>query len=248
MRTYGLIYGSTVLLCVLFAYIRLVRAGWAPLVVLRGLALTAGGGLAGAFILHYGLTFVPGFVTGFDGRWGGSTVLGMLVGGSIAATFHLRHHRIPWGRAFDVGCVPVPLGQAIGRLGCLSAGCCYGQPTESWMGMELANVAGQVAVRYPAQLMSSLANLLIFSSLFGLELVLRKKGRVGWPFPGFIFLLFVDLYCVKRFFMEMVRMEPHLLPWLTWAQLLSIVGFVTATITMLVLAAKTSSHEAHPAQ
>ncbi len=57
---------------------------------------------------------------------GGLVFYGGLIGASITAWFYARKHNIDFVRLADV-CLPtVSLGQAFGRLGCFSAGCCWG--------------------------------------------------------------------------------------------------------------------------
>jgi len=52
--------------------------------------------------------------------------------------------------------VALTLGHAIGRVGCLLAGCCYGSVTDWWWGIELHG-----AHRHPTQLLESLGLLAI---------------------------------------------------------------------------------------
>ncbi len=55
---------------------------------------------------------------------------GVLMGGVLAGAFvfvaYARHHRLPLFRLGDAIAAPLVMAQAIGRLGCLSAGCCWG--------------------------------------------------------------------------------------------------------------------------
>src|SRR6185295_5775427 len=44
-----------------------------------------------------------------------------------AALLYVRRHQLPVGRVADLAAPPLALGQAIGRIGCLMAGCCYGK-------------------------------------------------------------------------------------------------------------------------
>ncbi len=156
-------------------------------------------------------------------HWGGSNILGVVIGGSIVAVLYIRHYGIPLGQPFDLGGLPVPLGQAIGRIGCFAAGCCYFKATDSWLGPNLLNNRGEWAVRYPTQLMSAATDLLIFVGLVAVERYgkrqLNRRGdgprrsHRGWPFDGFIFLLYADLYCLKRFGMEFLRGDALPPPW-----------------------------------
>jgi phosphatidylglycerol---prolipoprotein diacylglyceryl transferase len=57
---------------------------------------------------------------------GGLVFYGGLVGAMIAAFVFARAHRIDFLRLGDLAIPTVSLGQAFGRLGCFSAGCCWG--------------------------------------------------------------------------------------------------------------------------
>lgn len=57
---------------------------------------------------------------------GGLVFYGGLIGAIIAAYIFARKNQIDFLRLADVGIPTVSLGQAFGRLGCWSAGCCWG--------------------------------------------------------------------------------------------------------------------------
>src|SRR5262249_49607536 len=58
----------------------------------------------------------------------GGVFYGGLVGGILAAWWSARLYSLPGWATADVLAPGVVLGQAIGRLGCFCAGCCYGKP------------------------------------------------------------------------------------------------------------------------
>jgi phosphatidylglycerol:prolipoprotein diacylglycerol transferase len=60
---------------------------------------------------------------------GGLVFYGGLIGAAIAAVWYCRKHGIEFFRLADVAMPTVSLGQAFGRLGCFSAGCCWGKET-----------------------------------------------------------------------------------------------------------------------
>ena len=67
-------------------------------------------------------------------------------------------------------------------------------------------------MRYPTQIMSGVINLLVFVTLIVVERYgLRRARETGlegeriWPFDGFVFLLYCNLFCVERFTMEFLR-------------------------------------------
>jgi len=70
--------------------------------------------------------------------YGEKTLLGAVVGGVLTLAVVARLLRFD-ARAFDVPVLPVLWGAALGRVGCLLAGCCHGLPTSLAWG-----------IRYPA--------------------------------------------------------------------------------------------------
>ena len=83
--------------------------------------------------------------------------------------------------------------------------------------------------------MSGVANLLIFGILVGVERY--GQGRAGtartWPFNGFLFTLYVGLFCLERFSMEWLRADAvPLLGSLSWAHLATLGGMAAALAVM----------------
>lgn len=68
----------------------------------------------------------PARFLGFIG--GGLVFYGGLIGATFAVWWYCRKHQIPFLRSADIIAPTVALGQAFGRLGCFSAGCCWGHP------------------------------------------------------------------------------------------------------------------------
>ena len=64
----------------------------------------------------------------FDWLFGGLVFYGGLLGAMFTCWWYARKHDIPFLRLSDVAIPAVSLGQCIGRLGCFSAGCCWGRP------------------------------------------------------------------------------------------------------------------------
>ncbi|MEM7783265.1 MAG: prolipoprotein diacylglyceryl transferase family protein [Planctomycetota bacterium] len=57
---------------------------------------------------------------------GGLVVYGSLIGGSIAAVLFLRSQKLSFLKVADLIAPGMVLGLALGRIGCLMNGCCYG--------------------------------------------------------------------------------------------------------------------------
>jgi phosphatidylglycerol:prolipoprotein diacylglycerol transferase len=111
---------------------------------------------------------------------------------------------LPVGKTFDVYAPALALGLGIGRLGCFAAGCDYGKPTTSFLGVVFTDpfsheVAGTPlgVPLHPTQLYEALATFLIFGILV---LCYRYKR-----YDGQIFLLYLALYAAARFLIEFLR-------------------------------------------
>ena len=94
--------------------------------------------------------------------------------------------------------VVLPLGHAIGRLGCLAAGCCYGRHTDLPWGVAMDGDPS----RHPTQLYEAILNGLIAFAVARVGLARTRDGR--W-LPGSALLLYIALYAVARFVVEIFR-------------------------------------------
>ena len=198
VSTYTLAYVLAALAGDASSALRLRRLGLPHLVLLRIVLVVTVLGFAGAYLVRVVPTVQRALQTGVWRWYGGSSYIGGLLAGIGAFALLCRWQRVPVLRALDAVLPTLALAQAIGRLGCFAAGCCYGRPTTSWLGVYLPDNAGNWAVRYPTQLLSAVANLAIF-------LVLVAVERYGHPREGSVTLLFLALFLIKRFGMEFLR-------------------------------------------
>lgn len=136
----------------------------------------------------------------------GRTILGGIIGGTLAVNWFKKNAGITgkFGNPIAPG---LALGMAVGRLGCLCKGCCYGRPTHAAWGFDF----GDHILRHPTQLYDGLFNLLLFVYL----LTLRKND----PAPGRLFQIYVSAYLGFRFLVEFVREEPTVWLGMTAAQM-----------------------------
>jgi len=127
----------------------------------------------------------------------GTGFQGGLLAGILAVLVFARYLRVSFWRLADLFAPGLVLAQAIGRVGCFLNGCCYGRPTDSFLGVYLPGWGADWAYRYPTQLLHSTANLLI------LVVLLKVDGRK--PFEGFLFLLYAILYSSHRLAFDFLR-------------------------------------------
>ena len=122
----------------------------------------------------------------------------------LVAFFYMRHNGLPGLLTADVFAPGLALGHAIGRLGCLAAGCCWGSVCQRpWAitftnpdAHEITGVPLGVPL-HPAQLYESFAELLIFGFLYRRFHQSRGDGEIiGW---------YLLLYSAVRFVVEFFR-------------------------------------------
>lgn len=130
---------------------------------------------------------------------------GVFHGGFIAAfvmaLLYMRRQHLPGFLTMDAFAPGVALGQAIGRLGCFAAGCCWGKECNlPWAVRFRTDEAAPVPLGrplHPAQLYESAADLLIFAFLY------RYYSRSYRP--GQVIGLYLVLYSTARFVIEFYR-------------------------------------------
>lgn len=144
---------------------------------------------------------------------GGMAWFGGLIFGAGSAILFIQRHKMDLLRSLDLLAPFIALGQAIGRIGCLLNGCCFGRESKFWLYFK---VFDQILI--PTQLYSSLLLLLIF-----IILRLRQDSK---HLPGEILCGYLFLYSLKRFFIEFLRNDsPRIIYGLTLFQLLCLVMF-----------------------
>ena len=80
---------------------------------------------AGQLLLRESLFSVINFAQG------GLVVFGSILGGGLGAIIYMLRNNMPMLRTFDVMAPAAALGMAIGRIGCLLNGCCFGGVTDA---------------------------------------------------------------------------------------------------------------------
>jgi phosphatidylglycerol:prolipoprotein diacylglycerol transferase len=148
-------------------------------------------------------------------QYGGLSWFGGLAAGAAAAVIYLKIRHLSVYKILDLVIPFVALAQAIGRIGCLLNGCCYGR--------------GPYLI--PTQIYSSLALLVIFFILRHLQ---ERPHRAGE-----IFFTYLALYALKRFFIEFWRADNEIIfLGLTLFQVFSLIIFTLAFLKLLALKIK----------
>lgn len=112
---------------------------------------------------------------------GGLVFLGGALLVALVIWFYLRSKRQPIMFWADLLVPALPLGQAIGRLGCFAAGCCYGKECDLPWAVTFTN-AGSLAPKnmslHPTQLYHSLGDLTTFLILLFAKPFIKRPGQV----------------------------------------------------------------------
>lgn len=172
---------------------------------------------------------------------GGLVFSGGLIAVAGAMTWYLRRHRLSFWATGDLWAPALALGQALGRIGCFMAGCCYGQPTDLPWGVVFSHphtLAPQNIPLHPTQAYSALGGFAIFFIL--LFLYSRRK------FQGQVFLWYLILHSTARLFVERFRGDERgLLPGtdMTLTQLLATVILILAVVALFLLKSRQERRE-----
>jgi len=151
--------------------------------------------------LFFLLTHWADFVSDPWGTLGseGFVVYGGILFGFFAALFYCRRRGESFLLWADVLLPGVAAAQALGRVGCFLAGCCYGKPTASHFGVVFpqGNFAPAGIPLWPTQLFSAAGDLLIALFLLYID---RRPHRTGHLAAWYLLL-----YGVGRFLIEFLR-------------------------------------------
>lgn len=173
----------------------------------------------------------------------GWVIYGGILGGIFGGWLYCRIRKLPAWKYFDLCFPSVALAQAIGRIGCFFAGCCYGEETDGPIYVEFSN--SQFAPNHvhliPTQLMSSAGDFLLWGFLLWYDGHRKKKD-------GEVTALYLIVYSVGRFLIEFLRGDTirGQIGILSTSQF---IGIFTALAGVLLLAArKLSPDETEAAQ
>jgi phosphatidylglycerol:prolipoprotein diacylglycerol transferase len=184
-----------------------VRSG--RFIAVAGAALIGGG--AAAKVAEWAVAPATTAAVGWRALAGGRTILGGLLGGTLAVVGVKRWLGIR-GRHGNLLAAPVALGLALGRVGCFLHGCCYGTPTSLPWGVDF----GDGVARHPTQLYEC--------AFFVAALAVLRALRHRVTAPGRLFSGLMVAYFVARFFEEFLRAGVRLPVGLTVYQLLAVAG------------------------
>jgi phosphatidylglycerol:prolipoprotein diacylglycerol transferase len=153
--------------------------------------------------------------------WEGGLVFhGGLLLAIPACLWFVRRANLPAWATADVFAPAIAVGQAIGRLGCFAAGCCYGAPWDPPFCVTFTHpetLAPRNVPLFPAQLFAFAASLAVFGVLVAWRPRRRAAGQVFW-----LYLLLASVARVAEDAFRGREAKSAVLPWLSATQLIAL--------------------------
>ncbi len=172
---------------------------------------------------------------------GGLVFYGAFIGAMVTIVIYLRKEKMPLGKTLDILAPSLAVGHFFGRLGCLSAGCCYGRPCDIPWAITFSHPESLAPIGmplHPTQIYSALNNLTIFALLW----FLRRRKK----FDGQLFWIYVAVYGVTRSVIELFRGDFRggtVFGVLSISQTIGITFAIIAVIMLVVFARKAAKRQ-----
>ncbi|MEW6665477.1 MAG: prolipoprotein diacylglyceryl transferase [Thermodesulfobacteriota bacterium] len=133
---------------------------------------------------------------------GGLVFSGGLLAVAVSMLWYGRRHHLSFWMLGDLCAPGVSVGQALGRIGCFMAGCCYGKPTDHPFSVVFTHPDSLAPLNiplHPTQIYDALIGLLIFAVL----LILHGRKK----YQGQVVLWFLILHSTGRLLVEKFRAD-----------------------------------------
>ncbi|MDD5190362.1 MAG: prolipoprotein diacylglyceryl transferase [Dehalococcoidales bacterium] len=169
-------------------------------------------------------TLNPGSIIGGQGL----TAYGAILGASLGVWIYCKVAKVKAGEFFDMMAPAVFMAQAIGRIGCLLNGCCYGVKTSLPFGIEYTNPASSgwgAGFTQPTVIYEIIFCVIMFFVMLKLRGKLRPAGS--------LFLLYLSLYSIWRISTDFLRDGNPFLFGLHQAQVVSIIVLTISLVWMI---------------
>ncbi len=215
LKTFGIFFALNFVAWGLMAARRFRELGRSEDLAYELVFVSLGGGVIGAklyWALDNGELTLSGLFSGSGLTWYGG-----LFGGAIAVIAWAKWRGIFTPRLLDIAGIGLPLGYAVGRIGCqISGDGDYGEPSDlPWaMGYPDGVVPTDPGVEvHPTPIYETLSMGLLAWVLWRLRDVVR---------PGGIFAIYLVFAGLERFLVEFVRLNEATVAGLTTAQVISL--------------------------
>jgi phosphatidylglycerol---prolipoprotein diacylglyceryl transferase len=203
LYTYGLFMAFGFLAAMWVAKVNAKPYGISPEIITDIFFVILVSALIGARLLYVLINFnsYQNNLIGIFQIWNGGLVFfGGFLAAVTASAIYIRKKNLKIWITADIIAPGIAIGHAIGRIGCLFAGCCYGKTCDLPFAIKFTNsqsLAPLDVYLHPTQIYSMISNLILFFTLLWLQK--RKK------FHGMVFLIYIMLYSLFRSIIEFFR-------------------------------------------
>lgn len=203
---YGLCMVLGVVLACTLTILRGKRFGLVADEVIVTTAVTVGFAVLGGSLLYMVVTFSPQQILKlllagkFSILFSGIVFYGGMIGAVLGAGISVRLAGCQLAPMLRAAVPFIPMGHAVGRIGCLLAGCCYGMPYEGPFAIHYPSpIYGLVPGQgyFPSPLAEAFLNVCIGLCLLGLE----KRAKLAED----LLAAYLCLYALVRFTLEFFR-------------------------------------------
>lgn len=224
ISTWRLVVLASVILCWILFLIRAKRLGYSFYAVFPWLLFALPVGTLGAHLFNKIIPVLSGAESSASYSFSGLTVIGSIVSILLYSFLYVKYvMKASPMQLMDAAAFTFPLSVLLGRIGCLSAGCCYGRTApESISGSFLSiltlpldfyapsSEARQFYHDMPHHTLIWNMPLLFMVEAFVILVVIEimYRNREKWNlYPGTVFASAGALYSGGRFFIEFMRKD-----------------------------------------
>ena len=115
--------------------------------------------------------------------------------------WYFRKEKWPVWPMLDRIAITACIIHASGRMGCFFAGCCYGVPTENFLGITFSDPVSQAEPLHTPLHPTQLYSVTLILSILVILLMFKRHKR----FEGQLFFIYIMLYAVGRAIIEIFR-------------------------------------------
>jgi len=201
---YGLFWFGGILLACFVGYLILSKRSLPPFDFFAGACYAMIGAIIGAKLLFIIVSWKQ--ITALNLSLlsvlkGGFVFYGGLIGGAAGLIIYAKQFKLPVSDFFDIGATVLPLGHALGRVGCYFSGCCYGMEYDGPLAVTYSYSYGLTPINtplFPIQLLESALLFILFAVLIILFLKHSQKRYLNLS-------VYITAYSVMRFVLEFFR-------------------------------------------
>lgn len=218
---YGLLIAAGVVIGTLLALKEAKRKGLEEDVIIDMLLFAIPGAILGARIYYVIFSwdmYKNNLMEILNIRGGGLAIHGVIIGGVIVVIIFAKIRKQSFWKLGDIVAPSLILGQAIGRWGNFANQEAHGGPTNLPWGIMINGVKV-----HPTFLYESIWNFLLFIFLLWYS---RNRAKAD----GQVFLLYLILYSVARFWIEGLRTDSLMFGPIRVAQLVSLTTIIIGSI------------------